>query len=511
DGDWEVREYPSGRLLATLPAGLSVNTAIFSPDGRTLYTQAGPRLIVAWDIATGKPANASSNLLGPVMRFRFTPDGKLVGLAGGFVYTWDPLTGKELDRKRLPKPIDWYGAAIFSPSADRLHYTGLNDRLIAWDFHSGKSEEHDLNLHRLPNTAVLQWFTRDGSRHVEMDYENVALRFRDPATGKETAKTSIRGDWTLALGIIATDLSADGRRIAFASTNAGLSNDPPSNIAVLSIDGTGRPLTFQSPGIIRVLAMSPDGQLLVSCPNNSLSRDLIVWSASQGRRVASELLGLTESVNALNFSPDRRMLAISIGRHQVLLIETATWQVRASVPIPGRDPGRYLGYIEARDPVAWSADGHHLATATYDDRLMVWDIRKLAAASSITTAEDLEREWKKLSARDAKAAYAAIRSLAEAPEKALPLLKVKVAVVPVPDPAKVKAAIAALGSEEFAEREAATAELAKLGRLAEPAIRAELRTTGSPEVMRRLGDLLKKLDAAKPTAEEIAATRAVEI
>jgi hypothetical protein len=194
-GDWEVREFATGKELGRVPAVGYTSRVFFSPDGRTLYTQPGGYAIVPWDVATGRPAAGAPAILGPVEHFRFAPDGSLVGLAGEFVYTWAATTGKELARDRVPKLIDWYGGATLGPAADRLHYTGLNDRVIAWDFRLGTTRESDLELQRFPNSAVEQWFTPDGSLHVEYRYADGRVLFRDPATGKETARAALPQPW----------------------------------------------------------------------------------------------------------------------------------------------------------------------------------------------------------------------------------------------------------------------------------------------------------------------------
>ena len=105
----------------------------------------------------------------------------------------------------------------------------------------------------------------------------------------------------------------------------------------------------------------------------------------------------------------------------------------------------------------------------------------------------------------------AIRALGEAPDRAIPLLRSKVVPVAEPDAAKLKAMIAALGSEEFAEPERASEGLRQLDKLAEPALRAARRATQSPEVVQRTSELLDRLALAQPTRAELCAARAVEI
>jgi WD40 repeat protein len=531
-GDWEVREFATGKELGRLPAVGYTTRAFFSPDGRTLYTQPGGYAVVPWNVATGKATAGAPTILGPVEHFRFAPDGRLVGLAGGFVYTWDATTAKELARDRVPKLIDWYGGATFGPTADRLHYTGLNDRVIAWDFRDGAVRESDLALQRFPNAGVAQWFTPDGSLHLEYRYNDGQVVFHDPATGKETARVALPTQWRElrgAPGVHGIALSPDGTRVAIGGdtpSHPGGEKSPPTPIAIVDLGGKGKPVLIEGRGRAAALAFSPDGRVLAAglaaSPEGRWSTAVAgreepaaavgVWNAHNGRRVATIPVSPTSTqINALRFSPDGRTLAVSHGRHEVLLVEAASWQVRGRVPVPGWESDTYFGNDRYRDVVAWSPEGRRLATATPDGSLLVWDVRKLGAVTPVTDVASAGRAWSAVNGTDAKAASAATRALAEAPDHAVALLRSQVAPVVAPDAAKIRATITALDAEEFAHREAATAELLKLGPLAELALREAVSTTTSAEVARRGGAILDRLAVAKPTREDVLATRAVEI
>jgi hypothetical protein len=68
--------------------------------------------------------------------------------------------------------------------------------------------------------------------------------------------------------------------------------------------------------------------------------------------------------------------------------------------------------------------------------------------------------------------------------------------------------IAGLGSDRFADREAASTELAALGRLAEPALKAAV-ARGLPAEARERADRLLATLAADPAGEELRRSRAV--
>jgi RNA polymerase sigma factor (sigma-70 family) len=515
-GDWEIRDFASGKELGRVLA-TGYGSVLFSRDGATLFTTPGENIVVPWDIATGKPTAAAPHLLGPIERFRFTPDGKVVGLAGGFVYTWDAKTTKELARERVPRLIERDGAVTFDPTGSRLHLTGLGDKLVAWDFSGGTVRESTMDLQRPANTRIEHWFTPDGTRHVEYRYGAGLLILRDPATARETGRIALGGEWKQSSDVFGLTLSADGRRVAIGGDNTHAKLDPsgqlpPSLVGVMNVDGSGKPVLVTAAGRVSALAISPDGRYLVAAHRENPVPELGVWMSHTGRRIATIALGKEPTrINAVRFCPAGRMLAVSLGDHEVLLVETASWRVRAKVTTKTRDSNVYFGIDRNRDVLAWSPDGQRLATAAVDGGLMLWAVRQLARVSPITDAAGLERAWAALTNGDGEAVFHAIRSLAEVPQRALPLLRSKVVPVPNPDGEQIKAMLAALDSNDFAQRERATADLAKLGPVVEPALREVRRTTTSAEVRQRIDGLLDRLAGAEPTSEEVLGVRAVEI
>jgi hypothetical protein len=127
---------------------------------------------------------------------------------------------------------------------------------------------------------------------------------------------------------------------------------------------------------------------------------------------------------------------------------------------------------------------------------VVWDVAGVlpAAPAGRLDAEALERLWLALASPDGAEALKAVRRLASARGQALPLLRERLGREPGADPAKLARLLADLNAPAFKTREAASAELARLGRLAEPALRRALEGEPAGEVRRRVEALLKKLD-----------------
>jgi hypothetical protein len=123
----------------------------------------------------------------------------------------------------------------------------------------------------------------------------------------------------------------------------------------------------------------------------------------------------------------------------------------------------------------------------------------------------LESLWADLSAADAAKAYRAIRALGAMPERAVALLRERVQPARVADLRPVAGYVRDLDSGQFAAREKAEAELARLGQQAETALREALAKDPSTEARRRIERLLEKLAGPVTNADRLRELRAVEV
>src|SRR5262249_17684104 len=174
----------------------------------------------------------------------------------------------------------------------------------------------------------------------------------------------------------------------------------------------------------------------------------------------------------------------------------------------GKELGRLAGHRGWVMAIAFSPDGRRLVSGSTDTTALVWDVARYTRrenARARLSAGEVRSAWDDL-AGDAAGAYRAIGALAAAPDQAVPFLAERVKPAAAPDPKRVARLLARLDSARFADREQATRELEKLGRLVEPALRQTLAGRPSLEARRRIERLLKKLDLG-----EVRAVRVVEV
>jgi hypothetical protein len=148
---------------------------------------------------------------------------------------------------------------------------------------------------------------------------------------------------------------------------------------------------------------------------------------------------------------------------------------------------------------------------------LAWDLTGRLAAGPAwgkpMSAAEVDACWQDLANVDATRAWLAMQRLASVPSQAIAVFGRHLAPVRAADEKRVARLIADLDRNEFAAREAATAELVKLGEPAIAACQQALEARPTLEVRRHLESILQKIrnDAAHDISpDHLRLLRAVE-
>jgi WD40 repeat protein len=345
DAAWGFYRAYCQRKVRTLRGSQGqVLTVAVSPDGKTLASAGGERVIRLWDTATGRELPGRLAHADFIYSLAWSPDGRTLASASHdkTVKLWDTATG--LERANLAGHLQAVHAVAFSPDGNILASGSLDTTIKVWDPRQGQ-ELFTLKGHSKSVNALA--FSTDGQSLASGGVDRT-IKVWDLAGGRQrfTLTDAKQG------GINALAWAADGATLVSAGDDRAIR---------LWDMATARPriaLLGHAKGV-RALAWSPDHKTLVS---GSHDNSIKLWEPESGRERAS-LLGHANSVMALGWAPDGTRLA-SGGADGVI----KWWNIGAGME-RATLPGHKLA-----SAIAWSPDGTTLASGGYDQTIRLWDV-----------------------------------------------------------------------------------------------------------------------------------------
>ncbi|HEY2251774.1 MAG TPA: protein kinase, partial [Planctomycetaceae bacterium] len=363
-----------GALVATLPD--AAGPLAFSHDGKLIAVRAARQEIALWDAETGELRRTLQGHATGVLRgVTFSHNGKMLASYGSdsSVLLWDVASGQE--RRRFPNAQ----VPLFSPDDGFLAAGATNGDLVLWDTRTGETQRifdeggYPLAFSNAGQTILSKRLGRAILWSLEMRDE-----IRTLVEVPELAIVSSDGQWLAggdpAVGELRMwNLAAGGgpRVVNTAGPVAALACSHDSSIIVTgSRDGvvqiwsvkTGSPIT-PTPLPLTAADLSPDGRWLVARQGERV--ELIdVATGRTERTLATEV----SELDSLAFSPDGRLVA-GFGGWGFFRTSLRLWDAASASELSW--PENHSGTVRA---TAFSADSQLLAVAGDSRLVTVWDV-----------------------------------------------------------------------------------------------------------------------------------------
>ena len=391
--------------------------AVWSGDGQRIYITSGNGYVKAWDVETYQPLvgyEPHPPEYGFGLNIVPSPTENLFALENGLsIAILDGKTGqivKTLEGNRQDIPL---GEISWSPDGKQVasgNYYGV----IVWDVNTGQtihnisgvqpmpglgwmpdgetlvgllSPEGSLNAVKLDGETVFSLYgfgmtngyssTFSWEGNQLLTYDGTQITHWDSLTGKilKQAPAISQPSWALADGYA---LSPDSTQ--YASPDAIYSVENNQLIVQLK-DNPDHPRDK--------VAWSPDSAMLASADSLNIS-PIILWDAKTGQRLLTIPTGdLSLYLGALSFSPNGSLLVAGGSlMNQANGLDSGTlilWDVKTGEHRQILNAGMNGERIMT---IAWSHDGHWLATGMNSGKVILWDMLTLQPSALLNGHAD---------------------------------------------------------------------------------------------------------------------------
>ncbi|HEY7427743.1 MAG TPA: protein kinase [Gemmataceae bacterium] len=361
---WDARKR---QVIHVLSSSSKLDSLAFSPDGRTLASVHNlgrvESEIKLWSMPSGTQlTNIPFSTESSAVSVAFSSDGTriAVGQANGNISLCDAVTGRILN--------SWSGHQGYVPSIT----CGHKDAVLVSGGSDGRVRLSSLG----PGGSLIEEYRHEDkvwSVTLSPDDQSVAsishsmLKVWDRVNQKEHFARDLHG-----LGRVAA-FSPDGKTLAFGDEEGRLwlkdvcrSADGKLSIPDESQTAETRSWLGHHDGTVPseawAVAFSPDGKVLASAGDDYAVR---LWDPADGRELAV-LRGHKELVTSISFSADGHLLASGSFDEQAT-VKLWNWATGAEV-------ATLRGHTKPVDALAFSPDGKWLATAGRDRFVRLWNV-----------------------------------------------------------------------------------------------------------------------------------------